>query len=178
MAQNGQNGPPVTAEKSSKKPLPGPTWRDLSDAARAFRGNPRGQSMHWDLFFPPMIGRSAPIAYLRARNLMPESSDILLVSHTGRRSGPTARAEQEFGKKPSNFESFPLQITPKWQKRPIYEGGRERKERPLNQRPHHSTRDPITINLGDEEAGTMLHAYVWASFVTAKSLEVVYFSGI
>ena len=41
-----------------------------------------------------------------------------------------------------------------------------------------STRDPITINLGDEEAGTMLHAYVWASFVTAKSLEVVYFFGI
>ena len=49
VAQKGQNGPPVTAEKSSKKPLPGPTWRDLSDAARAFRGNPCGQSLHWDL---------------------------------------------------------------------------------------------------------------------------------
>ena len=98
-AQKGQNGPPLTAEKSSKKHLPGPTSRDLSDAARAFRGNPRGQSMHWDLFFPPMIGRSAPIAYLRARNLMQESSDILLISHTGRRSGPIPRTEREIGEK-------------------------------------------------------------------------------
>ena len=55
-----------------------------------------------------MIGRSAPIAYLRARNLRQECSDILLISHTGRRSGPILGPSRGSVKKTSFFFFFLL----------------------------------------------------------------------